>query len=154
MKKTIIIILISLLAILIYFIIGPKFDTELIMSPNGKTCLTRIDYWSLKNRRTVFTYGNYNSKKIPEIKLEPIYMAGPTDGFYLIMEWKNDTAVFYSSSEEFNNNLPPKIVLKILNGQNENDMKRWGEMKRDTTGRYIQFKQKWVPLFSKHQNRK
>ncbi|UBM61166.1 hypothetical protein LA303_06960 [Candidatus Sulfidibacterium hydrothermale] len=156
MKRTtiFIVLIITLLFLFVYRILSPEFDTETFVAPNGKNYLTRIDYWSLKKRRTVFVYGKLVNKKIPNKKLEPLYNASLTGGFCLMMEWKNDTAVFYSASGEFKNDLPNKIKLIQLNGQNPKDMKRWFDIRNDTTGKYIEFHQKFVHLFSKHTEHK
>jgi len=142
MKKYLILVPVVGLLVVGYFIIKPKYSIDKIQSSVSDASITRIDYWTLKEKRTFFVYGDYEGKGIPIWKLEPIYFGGPTDGFHLVLEWKNDTACFYAVDGEFVNNLPEKITLIKLNGQVESHMKKWIEMKQDSSGNYVQLFQK------------
>jgi hypothetical protein len=142
MKKYLILIPVVGLLVAGIFILKPKYSMEQIQSPDSNASITRIDYWTIKEKRTFFVYGDYERKDIPTWKLEPIYFGGLTDGFHLVLEWKNDTACFYAVDGEFADNLPEKITLIKLNGQIESHMQKWIEMKQDSTGKYIQLFQK------------
>jgi hypothetical protein len=130
--------------VMVYFIIKPKYKAEFIYSPDHKTCITRMDRWTLKTLRTVFIYGHYDNMKIPDQKLEPIYNTGFLKGFFMVLEWRGDTAIFHSVDiDGFENNLPPKMILKEYDGQNEEDMSEWFKIKNDSSVRFISLKDKW-----------
>jgi hypothetical protein len=147
-RKFIVIITISLVVIVSLITYGflPKYKFIYIYSSDKRNVITQIERHKLgKNKfKTIFTPGKYNKKEIPDVKIVPQYNSGLTDGFTMILEWRQDTAIIYSYNYEcITRNLTNKFRYKKMRSFSKEDSILDRRQKKDSNNFILLHNIKW-----------